>query len=175
MGCLLCDVLDLTDSYLRLCSYVNVTGHTWSVPMDSITVNSKTVTLQGEGSMSLIDTGVHGIAGPPAIVKDLYAQIPGARILPAGTGTELQHYAVPCSSTATISLSFGGRSFSMHPTDFTTGASFSASREHPNSKGKLECLGTLFASTLDVRSEWIIGERRQHKCPPLYQLLIFSF
>lgn len=140
------------------CSYSNVSGNTWSIPMDSFTINGKKVTLQGAQRMSLIDTGVESIGGPPDIIKEIYAQILGSRIVNLGASSSFTYYAVPCNASPSVSLSFGGKEWTLNPTDFTTGAS--ARRDYPGSrkKGELECVGAFFATTLETGSAWLVGE-----------------
>lgn len=79
-------------------------------------------------------------------MASLYAQIPGSA---PGTGDMEGYYLYPCSTSVSISLTFGGTAYSIESTDFSRPA---------DTAGK-ECFGAFFG--LDIGNgvvEWIVGD-----------------
>lgn len=76
----------------------------------------------------------------------MYAQIPGAQ---AGTGNYEGYFIYPCSTTVTVTMAFGGQTWSISPADFQL-TELSSS----------QCLGAFFE--LDISGSgtpaWIVGD-----------------
>lgn len=71
----------------------------------SATVNGKNV---GGGIATVIDSGTSLMAASPSVASAIYAQIPGSKKQEEdGEGL----YTLPCSTTATISFSWGGKTW----------------------------------------------------------------
>lgn len=49
-------------------------------------------------------------------MTQLYAQIPGAKL---GTGDLAGYYVFPCSTKVTVSMTFGGKEYSIESGDFS--------------------------------------------------------
>jgi hypothetical protein len=76
----------------------------------------------------------------------LYAAIPGAQLQTSGS---LQgYYTYPCSTNVTVSLTFGGKAYSIKSVDFT--------RQVTDN----ECFGSFFGLDLGANTgvQWIVGD-----------------
>lgn len=68
----------------------------WLLPLTSLTVQGTSIPLPtGTASYSAIDTGTTLVGGPPAIISQIFAQIPGSQ---PGTGNLQGYYTYPCST-----------------------------------------------------------------------------
>lgn len=117
----------------------------WAIYMDSLTVSGTNIPTTNQ--YAAIDTGTTLIAGNQDAVESIYAAIPGSQVVTSG-GTVTGYYAFPCSTTVSISLTFGGREFAMNSADFNGG-----------SLGSGYCLGAIFAIDLSTTGlDWIVGD-----------------
>ncbi|TDL23853.1 acid protease [Rickenella mellea] len=119
----------------------------WLLPLTGLTVGNSAVALPTASSnLAAIDTGTTLVGGPSAIVSALYAQIPGAV---AGTGNYQDYYIYPCDTSVNVSMSFGGKSWSISPQDFKL-----------TPLTQTQCLGAIF--NLDISGTgspaWIVGD-----------------
>ncbi|EFP78010.2 uncharacterized protein PGTG_03966, partial [Puccinia graminis f. sp. tritici CRL 75-36-700-3] len=145
----------LSAMYLGDVNYISLKSQSyWLIAMDSVSINGQVLTGSQSNAVA-IDTGTSLIGAPTAIVAAVYAQIPGAR---AATGSYQGYYQFPCSANPVLTLTFGGKQYSIAPDDFNVGA--------VDSDGKM-CLGSIFAvesssssSTTKSSSSpaWIIGD-----------------
>jgi len=90
----------------------------WILPLTGVNVNNQAVQLPGtaQSSYSAIDTGTTLIGGPSAVIKEIFANIPGSA---PGTGDYQGYYTYPCNQNVQLSLSFGsGTAWPIDPTDF---------------------------------------------------------
>lgn len=124
----------------------------WMIPLRQIGVNGQTpivITNLGVTSLAAIDTGTTLIGGPPDIVANIYAQIPGAQ---RGTGNLARYWTYPCNSDVTITFGFDGAAWPMAPADFKLATN------DPSI-----CVGAIFEASLgglgnpDV-PQWIVGD-----------------
>lgn len=133
-----------TDFYTGDIKYVSLTDENyWLIPLDAITIGSKKL---NPGGQAAIDTGTSLIGGPTATMANLYAQIPGAA---PGTGDLEGYYVYPCSTSVSVSLTFGGTAYSIESVDFSRPADTSGTT----------CFGAFFG--LDINNgvvEWIVGD-----------------
>jgi len=125
----------------------------WLLPLSSLTVNGAAITLSTANALSAIDTGTTLIGAPHEDVVSLYSSIPGSQISSIQGG----YYAFPCSTNVIVSMSFGGRSWSIDSRDFNTG-------EDPvlSSGSDRFCIGAIFdiGPSSDVGPGfplWIVG------------------
>ncbi|CAK5273017.1 unnamed protein product [Mycena citricolor] len=82
----------------------------WVAQMDGVTVNGATIPLSH--SAAILDTGTTIAVFPTADAAAIHAQIPGAVFSEAtGSGT------IPCNTTATVAVQFGGKSFPIDAKD----------------------------------------------------------
>ncbi|EGG01944.1 aspartic peptidase A1 [Melampsora larici-populina 98AG31] len=123
----------------------------WQIAMDEVSINGGVIPNLGSKSVA-IDTGTSLIGAPTSAVEAIYSHIPGSQ--PA-KGIYRGYYQFPCSSLPTLSLTFGGISYSISPDDFNIGK-IDQSGEN--------CLGAIFAvnsptiqSNL-IAPSWIIGD-----------------
>lgn len=122
-------------------------GSYWIQQLTALTVQGNSVTLpSGSSSYAAIDTGTTLVGGPSNVITAMYAQIPGAQ---AGTGDYEGYFIYPCSTTVTVTMSFGGQAWSISPADFQL-TELSSS----------QCLGAFFE--LDISGSgtpsWIVGD-----------------
>ncbi|KAF8195904.1 aspartic peptidase domain-containing protein [Mycena galopus ATCC 62051] len=82
----------------------------WETQLGGVTVNGATVGLSGP-RIALMDTGTTLLVVPATDVDPIHAKIPGA--IKKGTGS----WTVPCNTTASVALQFGGKSFPISPKD----------------------------------------------------------
>ena len=81
----------------------------WEIPISDIGVQGKSLGLGGR--TAIIDTGTSFILMPPGDAAKLHSQIPGS----ASSG---EQFTVPCSSTATLQISFGGKAYTILARDY---------------------------------------------------------
>lgn len=82
----------------------------WEIPVDDAGFDNKAVGF-ARGKTAFIDTGTSYILLPPADAKSLHALIPGA----TNNG---EIYLVPCTTTATVYISFSGVKYAISPKDY---------------------------------------------------------
>jgi len=116
----------------------------WEGALDAASVDGKDLGLKGR--TAILDTGTTLIIAPPADAAAVHAAIPGS------TGPDASgSFTIPCTSTASVALTFGGTSFAIQPQDMTfvpvnakqlTGA----------------CLSGISAGTVGGAQEWLVGD-----------------
>ncbi|KAJ7242790.1 aspartic peptidase domain-containing protein [Mycena haematopus] len=90
---------------------VNNTGDGfWQAPLDGVSVNGADVA-GIVSTLGLMDTGTTVLSVPAKEAAAIHAQIPGAIRQSSG------QYTVPCNTTASVALKFGGKSFPINPKD----------------------------------------------------------
>jgi cathepsin D len=133
------------DLYTGSVTYVPVTeeGY-WQVDMDSVNVGTKKA-VTGVGA--IIDSGTTLIVGDSTNVAKFYKSVPGAKAAGASVGDG--YYTFPCSSVpSNISISFGGKKFTISPDVFNLGQV---------SEGSSLCVGGIVGEDLGV-DFWIVGD-----------------
>lgn len=145
----------------------NMSGYFyWAIHMTGFSVNGTNLTpmptyptLTDNSSIALLDVGTTGIYGPYQDVTRLYSLISGSRLV-----DESGQWVVPCTSSATISFTFGdNNTFVLQPTDYIIGPAASnpglclswPRALPPSSDGVDWQLGTPFLRT--VYSVWSYG------------------
>jgi cathepsin D len=92
----------------------------WLLNMQTITVNGQTVQIQtGDAALSAIDTGTTLVGGPTNDVKAIWAAVPGSSY--EADGQYAGFYTFPCNTEVTITLSFGGKAWTISPLDMNLG------------------------------------------------------
>ncbi|KAI6133594.1 acid protease [Pisolithus croceorrhizus] len=138
----------------------------WAIYMTGFSVNGTNLTpvptypaLIDNSSIALLDVGTTGIYGPYQDVTRLYSLIPGSRLV-----DESGQWVIPCTSSVTISFTFGdNNTFVLQPTDYIIGPASSSpglclswpKASPPSSDGVDWQLGTPFLRT--VYSVWSYG------------------
>ncbi|KAJ7220032.1 acid protease [Mycena pura] len=93
----------------------------WLTALGGVSVNGGDVSINS--TVALMDTGTSLLIAPAADAAAIHAKIPGAILQDSGS------YTIPCDTTASVSLKFGGKQFEINPKDLlfassgrTTGA-----------------------------------------------------
>ncbi|EIM86445.1 aspartic peptidase A1 [Stereum hirsutum FP-91666 SS1] len=118
----------------------------WTLAMTGLSVGSTSVDLgSGSETYAAIDTGTTLVGGPTEQIAALFAGIEGSQ---AGTGSYEGYYLYPCETEVSVSLTFGGSSWSISPADFLL-AQVSES----------QCIGAFFEfSSSSSAPSWIVGD-----------------
>ncbi|ODN76856.1 hypothetical protein L202_05448 [Cryptococcus amylolentus CBS 6039] len=126
----------------------------WRIPLEALTVQGSDVTItsstsSGSSPQCAIDTGTTLIGVPSTVAEAIYAEIDGAEALSASSGYS-GYYQYPCSTTVSVSLQYGGLSYSISDADMNLG-SFTSDTSM--------CTGAFFAMDLSASSpvQWIVG------------------
>ncbi|KAF8311984.1 acid protease [Clavulina sp. PMI_390] len=119
------------------------TGGFWEGAVDAITVNGTDVGLKGR--TAILDSGTTLMLVPPEDAAAIHNLIPGAT--PDNNGG----FVLPCTTTASVALTFGGRSFSIDPRDITF------SPLNPNDLTGL-CTSGISSGTVGGPTEWLVGD-----------------
>ncbi|KAI9454536.1 acid protease [Lactarius psammicola] len=83
----------------------------WEGSMDAVTVDGKDLGLTGR--TAIMDSGTTLLLIPPADAEAIHNAIPGSKS--DGNGG----FTIPCTTNASLALSFGGKSFAIDPRDIT--------------------------------------------------------
>ncbi|KAJ7836957.1 aspartic peptidase A1 [Mycena leptocephala] len=118
----------------------------WILPITAMTVQGNSVSVpSGQDSYAAIDTGTTLVGGPPDQIANIFAQIPNSQ---PGTGNYEGYYVYPCDTSVTVTLSFGGKTWSVSPGDFLL-----------QEIGRGSCVGSFFSLTTgDSAPSWIVGD-----------------
>ncbi|KZT40650.1 acid protease [Sistotremastrum suecicum HHB10207 ss-3] len=114
----------------------------WQVEMDSANVNGQAVV---QGISAIVDSGTTLIVGDSKRVSEFYNAIEGAKDASATFGPGF--FSFPCSSSPSVSLTFGGTAFDFSNT-FSLG---------PAQQGSSDCIGGVIASDTGIDG-WITGD-----------------
>ncbi|KIM56909.1 hypothetical protein SCLCIDRAFT_1219943 [Scleroderma citrinum Foug A] len=156
----------------------NTSGYLhWAIYMSQFSVNGTDLTPMptypgtvDNSSITLLDVGATGLYGPYQDVTRLYSLIPGSRLVDSSG-----QWAIPCSTTVTISFTFGdNNTFVLQPTDYIIGPASGnpnlclswPKASPPSSDGIDWQLGVPFLRT--VYSVWSYGI--DYKEPPMIGL-----
>ncbi|KAG6844956.1 hypothetical protein H0H87_002070 [Tephrocybe sp. NHM501043] len=121
---------------------VNAQGF-WEGDMDAITVDGKDSGLQGR--TAILDTGTTLIVAPPNDAAAIHALIDGAQDVGQGT------FTVPCTTTASVALSFGGTSFAIDSRDI-------AFQPVDPADPTGDCISGISAGQIGGATEWLVGD-----------------
>ncbi|GJE90021.1 A1 family peptidase [Phanerochaete sordida] len=124
----------------------------WLLELSSVTVNGQSVSIStGTAALSAIDTGTTLIGGPTDGVQAVYQAIPNSQAL---SGQMEGFFAFPCSTSVSVSLSFGGQSWPISTDDMNLGT-----------VGQGLCLGGIFDLGLGSNigsgggnPSWVVGD-----------------
>jgi len=121
---------------------VSSTGF-WEIAADEFSVNGQNANLNNR--TAILDTGTSLIVAPPADAAAIHALIPGAAS--DGQGG----FTVPCTTNASVAITFGGTEFAIDPRDIT----FS-----PVNPADLagDCLSGISAGEVDGATTWLVGD-----------------
>jgi cathepsin D len=125
----------------------------WLQSLSAVTVGGKSIQITtGTSAISAIDTGTTLLGGPTTDVAAIWAAVPGSGVSEAMQG----FYNFPCTTQVTVTLSFGGKAWSINPEDMNFG------QESP---GSSLCLGAIFdlSQGTSIQSgsgnpNWVVGD-----------------
>ncbi|KAI0688179.1 aspartic peptidase domain-containing protein [Cytidiella melzeri] len=123
----------------------------WLLTVAAVTVNGKNITLGSTAeSLAAIDTGTTLIGGPSDAVAAVWAAVPGSQPVESMQG----FFAFPCSTSVSVTISFGGTAWSVSTDDMNLG-----------SVSSNQCLGGIFdlglGSQIDSgggNPSWVVGD-----------------
>ncbi|KAJ6594472.1 aspartic peptidase domain-containing protein [Mycena capillaripes] len=114
----------------------------WMLDVSVITVGGKSINITPNATTTMFDTTSNQIIGPEADVRAIYAAIPGSS---ESVETVFQF---PCNTTVSVSVSFGGRTWTIDPQDMNQG---------PVEQGSPDCFGAIGSETGDQTPSWKFG------------------
>ncbi|KAJ3782577.1 aspartic peptidase domain-containing protein, partial [Lentinula aff. detonsa] len=124
----------------------------WLLNMNSLTVQSQSVSLGSSSQLSAIDTGTTLIGGPSDAVQNFYGSIAGSSTVQGEQG----FFSFPCSTSLNTTISFGGTAWPISSADMNLGQV---------SKGSSDCLGGIFDLSLGSNipensgnPSWVVGD-----------------
>jgi len=121
---------------------VSPTGF-WEANMDAVTVDGTDTGLQGRNA--ILDTGTTLIIAPAADALAVHNAIPGAKS--DGQGG----FTVPCTTSASVALTFGGASFAIDPRDIAI-----APLDPNNPTG--DCVSGISSGAIGGATTWLVGD-----------------
>jgi aspartyl protease len=123
---------------------VNQNGF-WEGALDAVSVDGKDLGLKGR--TSILDTGTTLLIVPTKDAQVIHKGIPGAK--DAGNGA----FTVPCTTNASLALTFGKQSFAIDPRDIAV-----TPVDQNNPTG--DCISGISAGQVDVNnpSQWLSGD-----------------
>jgi hypothetical protein len=121
---------------------VSTTGF-WEGAMDAVSVDGNDLGLQGR--TAILDTGTTLIVAPPADAATVHAAIPGAKN--DGQGG----FTVPCTTSASVALTFGGTSFAIDSRDIAVQP---VDATDPTG----DCVSGISSGEIGAATEWLVGD-----------------
>ncbi|GLB40508.1 putative peptidase A1 family protein [Lyophyllum shimeji] len=115
----------------------------WEGAMDAVSVDGTDVGLQGR--TAILDTGTTLIIAPAADAAAVHKNIQGAKS--DGQGG----FTVPCTTTASVALTFGGTTFAIDPRDI---AFQPVDPANPNG----DCISGISSGQIGGATEWLVGD-----------------
>lgn len=121
---------------------VNTQGF-WEGALGGISVNGQDLGLQGR--TAILDTGTTLIVAPDADAAAVHQQIPGSKS--DGQGG----FTIPCTTTAQVALTFGGKAFNIDPRDLLF-----QPVDPTNPTG--DCVSGISSGAIGGAEEWLVGD-----------------
>ncbi|KAK7690624.1 hypothetical protein QCA50_005723 [Cerrena zonata] len=109
----------------------------------SVTVDGQAVGLNGR--TAILDTGTTLVIAPPADAAAVHAAIPGAKS--DGQGG----FTVPCTTTASVALTFSGQTFDINPQDLLF-----APVDVNDLQG--DCISGISSGQIGGAQQWLVGD-----------------
>ncbi|KAI0711920.1 acid protease [Cerioporus squamosus] len=125
-----------------LVTFDNVaTNGFWEGAMDAVTADGQDLGLTGRSA--ILDTGTTLIVAPPADAEAVHAAIPGAQS--DGNGG----FVIPCDTTTSVALSFGGTSFAIDSRDLIFAAADNTGTN---------CVSGISSGQIVDDTTWLVGD-----------------
>ncbi|TFK40258.1 aspartic peptidase A1 [Crucibulum laeve] len=115
----------------------------WEAAMDAVTVDGTDTGLAGR--TAILDTGTTLIVAPATDAAAVHNLIPGSQS--DGQGG----FTVPCTTTASVALTFGGKSFAIEPQDIAF------QPVDPNDPTG-DCTSGITSGDVGGATEWLVGD-----------------
>jgi len=115
----------------------------WEGALDAVSVDGTDLGLQGR--TAILDTGTTLIVAPSADAETIHQNIQGAKS--DGQGG----FTVPCQTTASVALTFGGQSFAIDPRDI---AFQPVDANDPTG----DCISGITSGSVGGANEWLVGD-----------------
>jgi len=115
----------------------------WEAALDAVTVDGKDTGLTGR--TAILDTGTTLLVLPAADAQTLHGQIQGAKS--DGHGG----FTVPCTTKASVALTFGGHQFTIDPRDIAL-----QPLNANDSQG--DCVSGITSGDAGGADEWLVGD-----------------
>ncbi|KAI5119836.1 hypothetical protein M0805_008402 [Coniferiporia weirii] len=129
-------------STLTTFANVNTEGF-WEGAMDAVTVDGTDLGLSGR--TAILDTGTTLIVAPPSDAAAVHAAIPGSQS--DGQGG----FTIPCTTSSSVALSFGGKSFAIDPRDLLF---LPVDASDPTG----DCVSGISSGEIGAATEWLVGD-----------------
>jgi hypothetical protein len=130
-----------TSRYTGSLNYMSVntsqTGGDWAIVMDNVGFGTSQAGITGK--QAYIDTGTSFIFCPPADAATLHALIPGTTTVNGET------YYAPCSTTTSVTFTFGGTTYSVSSKDWLS----------PPANGV--CTSNIYGRAV-IAGAWLVGD-----------------
>ncbi|KAF7378505.1 Lysosomal aspartic protease [Mycena sanguinolenta] len=122
---------------------------TWNLDVKGIIVQGTSVQITpGTSALSAFSLMSVNISGPALDVAAIWAAVPGS----VSSTTHSGYYEFPCSTSVSVSISFGGRMWPIDPADMNLG---------PVEGSYSQCLGAIYTASNTTKSNgtanWIFG------------------
>jgi len=121
---------------------VNQNGF-WEAAVDAVTVGGNNLGLNNR--TAILDTGTTLIITPQADADAVHQAIPGAKS--DGQGG----FTIPCGTTTSLAMTFGGQSFAIDPRDLAV------QPVDPNNPTG-DCISGIAAGNVGTATEWLMGD-----------------
>ncbi|KAJ7040974.1 aspartic peptidase domain-containing protein [Mycena alexandri] len=125
----------------------------WQISLSAVTVQGNSVDIStGNAAFSAIDTGTTAIGGPSDDVSAIWAAVPGASAVRDQGGEGF--FQFPCTTSVSVTLSFGGKAWPINPQDMNLGQL---------EQGSSMCVGAIFDISLGADTDgstpsWVVGD-----------------
>jgi len=117
----------------------------WEAGIDAVSINGTDLGLANR--TAILDTGTTLLVVPQADADAIHQAIPGARQSHKVQGS----YTIPCTTQASLALTFGGRSFAIDPRDIAF-----TPIDLTNLTG--DCVSGITAGQIGSGNEWLVGD-----------------
>lgn len=114
----------------------------WEAAIDAVSANGTNLNLAGR--TAILDTGTTLLIVPLADAQAIHKAIPGAQ-------QDKNTFVLPCTTTTSLALKFGGRDFSIDPRDLAF-----APLDPNNPTGT--CVSGISAGNVGGPNEWLAGD-----------------
>lgn len=123
----------------------------WAIVMDALEANGRRIPL-GKMNTVAVDTGTTLIGAPRQVLEEIYSTIPGVRPAPTEVLGGSGYFMYPCRQRFEVTMTFGGRKFTLNNDNLNLG--------RYSSRSKM-CISSLFQAPSEGQSSmpaWILGD-----------------